>query len=334
MYRAHLKWRVKVGADYILEEFPKSPWFEFTCKHYPASHSDAACPKVLRARDGSHLCIEMMGNLNVEAITSGFVPLDEVMRYHIWSMEHNENLRRQFCKENGYKELVQAVVIEDLQGLGMGHLNMMYVIQQFTAIDSVNYPELLRKVFVLNVPPVFGMVWNGVKYIWSSGQTDRMKFISSGSSDLTKELTTVIHPDNLPKIYGGNLDYSPPARSSYDDIIAQVKAIPKKEFVTETVSRSSKLTKDFVVGEGSDQLGKSVHYEFKTDDYEIRYEVTYEANGAKPVSIIEMSEVNSHQIPVFGRWKLDKPGKYSITFDNNSWVREKTLHYTLKTLDR
>jgi hypothetical protein len=72
----------------------------------------------------------------------------------------------------------------------MGHLSMIYVIQQFSAIDryyffnslvnslnSVNYPELLRKVFVLNVPPVFGMVWNGVKYIWSSGQQERMKFI-------------------------------------------------------------------------------------------------------------------------------------------------------------
>lgn len=121
------------GADYILEEFPQSPWFEFTCKHYPASHSDKeyvthqyslsmwfylissnylSCPTVLRARDGSHLCVEMMGNLNVEALTSGFVPLDEVMRYHIWSMEHNEKLRRDFCKEFGYKELVQAVVIE------------------------------------------------------------------------------------------------------------------------------------------------------------------------------------------------------------------------------
>jgi hypothetical protein len=53
-----------------------------------------------------------MGNLNVEAITSGFVPLEEVMKYHIWSMEYNENIRRNFCKENGYKELVQAVVIE------------------------------------------------------------------------------------------------------------------------------------------------------------------------------------------------------------------------------
>lgn len=65
----------------------------------------------------------------------------------------------------------------DLHGLGMGHLSMMYVIQQFGVIDGPNYPELLRKVFVLNVPPVFGMVWNGVKYIWSSGQKDRMKFI-------------------------------------------------------------------------------------------------------------------------------------------------------------
>jgi hypothetical protein len=51
--------------------------------------------------------------------------------------------------------------------------------------------------------------------------------LASGSSDLTKELTTVIHPDYLPKMYGGNLDYSPPARSTYDEILAQVKAIPK-----------------------------------------------------------------------------------------------------------
>jgi len=255
------------------------------------------------------------------------------MKYHIWSMEYNENIRRTFCKEFGYKELVQAVVIEDLSGLGMGHLSMMYVIQQFSAIDGVNYPELLRKVFVLNVPPVFGMVWNGVKYIWSSGQHERMKFISSGSSDMTKELTKAIHPDLLPKIYGGNLDYSPPAKCSYEEIIAEAKSLPKKDYaVTETVPRSGKLSKDFVVENGSDLLGKAVHYDFKTDDYDIRLEVTYEATGSKPVYLIDNHEVNSHQIPSFGRWKMDKPGKYTITWDNtSSWTRSKTVHYNLKS---
>jgi hypothetical protein len=247
-------------------------------------------------------------------------------------MEYNEKFRRDFCKESGYKELVQAVVIEDLHDLGMGHLSMMYVIQQFGVIDGPNYPELLRKVFVLNVPPVFGMVWNGVKYIWSSGQKDRMKFISSGASDLTSQLTQVIHPDFLPKMYGGNLDYSPPKRSTYDDILAEVKQIPKKEYVIETVKNGGKFTKEFTVAQGDQLFGTCVHYEFKTIDYGVKFYVQYVGKDGKAVHIIDDGELNTHQIPSFGRFMMDKPGKYIVCWDNSSsWVTSKTLHYTIKT---
>lgn len=41
MYRKSMKWRALVGADHILEEFPKSPYFEFLSTHYPSNHTDA-----------------------------------------------------------------------------------------------------------------------------------------------------------------------------------------------------------------------------------------------------------------------------------------------------
>jgi len=331
MYRNHLKWRIRYGADTILEEFPKSDWFDFLCQHYPASHSDKKCPKILRARDGSHLAIETMGNLNYEALTSGLVPLDEVIRYHIWSMELNEQTRRNFFKEQGSKFLNQAVVIEDLQGLGLGHLNMMFVIKKFSDIDSVNYPDMLRKVFVLNVPPVFGMIWNGVRYIWSAGQQDRMQFISSGSTDLSTELLKLIGPDNLPKEYGGELDYMPPQKQAYDVIMEQLKALPTKKYIDENIPRSDKFEKVISVNEKSEFFEKSLEYEFKTSD-EILFSVFFISSNSKQEVIYESEKFNSNEIPTFGRFLLNRVGSYTLCWSNDSWTRSKTLSYSTKIL--
>jgi hypothetical protein len=48
---------------------------------------------------------------------------------------------------------------------------------------------------------------------------------------LTKELSTVIHPDYLPKMYGGNLEYTLPPKRTYDEIMAELKTIPKVLFI-------------------------------------------------------------------------------------------------------
>jgi len=174
-----------------------------------------------------------------------------------------------------------------------------------------------------------------VKYIWSSGQKDRMKFISSGDKEMTTELTKLIHPDYLPKVYGGNLDYSPPKRCSYEEIMSQLKCIPKKEYLLQTIKNGDKFVKDFTVTAGDNLIDTWIHYNFKTQDHNVKFYVTFQGKEAKPVSIIDEAEYNSHQIPVFGRFKIDQPGKYSLVWDNTaSWFNSKNLSYHITTGNR
>jgi len=158
-----------------------------------------------------------------------------------------------------------------------------------------------------------------------------MQFISSGSSDIS-DLLKVIDPDNLPKEYGGELDYMPPTKKPFDDIMTQLKPIPKKNYIEEGICRSDKFQKVINVNENSEGYGKYLEYEFKTTPDDIIFSVTFQPQGSsqKPEKFYECEKFNSHEIPVFGRIFLNKVGNYNLCWTNDSFIRSKKLFYSTK----
>jgi len=327
MYRKSMKWRAHVGADHILEEFPKSPYFKFLCENYPTNHTDTKCPKILRIRDGSHFCIENMGSLSAEA--AALVPSEEIIKYHIYSMELADKVRRDILKELGYKEMQQSFVVEDLGEIGTSHLSMASLLKVFTQIDSDNYPETLRKVVIVNVPSMFSFIWSAVQYFWDENQKKKFQFVQSGENHVAV-LTKAVDPSFLPKAYGGTMDYDLP-KGDIVQMKKELAAIPAKKYAnTDFVPRSGKLEKVVVAEEGS-----IIHYEFKTIDYDVSFGVHYKKSE---VSQVEehwaVQRVDSHQIPVFGRFKVEKAGHYVLLWDNTaSWTRGKDLHFTINIVN-
>jgi len=322
MFLNSMKWRAKIGADHILEEFPKSPYYKFLTENYPTNHSDPRSPKIFRIRDGSHLCIESMGNLNPEA--AALIPPEEIIRYHIWSMELADKIRRDCAKELGYKYVMQSFIVEDLDGIGLGHLSMSFLLKQFTTIDNANYPETLRKVIIVNVPTIFSMVWSAVQYFWDEHQKAKFQFVSS-SENHSPILLKVISPEYLPKSYGGSLDYAIP-KKTIEQLKVEINAIPKKQFLEDFVPRSGTLEKVFDLT----QIGSFFHYEFKTTDYDISFGIKYRpSKDSKTEEIVPNTLCESNVIPIFARLPITKAGQYILVWDNtNSWTRGKQLFYT------
>jgi metal transporter CNNM len=329
MYRKSMKWRALVGADHILEEFPKSPYYEFLTTHYPTNHSDPNCPKVLRCRDGTHCCIESMGILNAEV--ASLIPPQEIIRYHIWSMEKANKIRNEISLELGSKELQQTFCVEDLTGLSMAHLQLTDLLKTFTSIDNGNYPNTLRKVVIVNVPTVFSLIWSAVQYFWDQKQIVKFQFIAAGT-DYSTTLQKIIPLDHLPKDYSGQLDYSLPKAVPLPELKEKlIKIKYNKNFVVDKVPRAGVLEKEFFV----EKTGCVFHFEFKTIDYDIGFGIKYKATAKDTPQWLhlDLERYNSNVIPVFGRFEVTKPGYYVLHWDNTfSWTREKELHYLTEVI--
>jgi len=236
MFRNSMKWRLNSGADYILEEFPQSLYYDFLTRNYPANCTDPACTKVLRCRDGTHFAIETMGTLNVEAALQ--VPTEEIMKYHIYAMELCEKQRTEIFNDLGCEQLIQTTACEDLLGIGLSHLPLVSVLGGFTSIDNDNYPETLRKVVIANVPYSFSMLWKAVEYLWDAKQIAKFQFVS-GDYEYTPLLLQILTPDNLLISHGGTFDYKLPQAKPTQELLDELNLIPKKEFLKEDVGRGS-----------------------------------------------------------------------------------------------
>ena len=71
-------------------------------------------------------------------------------------------------------------------------------------LGSENYPEIIGKVFVVNVPIVFPFIWAMVKG-WIDEGT-RQKFSILTSSYSREALLKEIDEDQLPKFLGGSCE--------------------------------------------------------------------------------------------------------------------------------
>jgi hypothetical protein len=184
-----------------------------------------------------------MGVLNPEAAT--LIPPQEIIRYHIWSMELANKVRDDIFVELGSTELQQTFCIEDLTGLGMAQLQLTDLLKTFTQIDNDNYPNTLRKVVIVNVPTVFSLIWNAVQYFWDAKQVAKFQFIAAGT-DYSAILQKIVPLHYLPKAYSGELDYCLPKAVPLPQLKEMINKIKyNKNFVVDRVPRAGVLEKEF-----------------------------------------------------------------------------------------
>jgi len=100
----------------------------------------------------------------------------------------------------------QTCSIVDLKGLSKKQLTKQsYRFLKFMAkIDQDNYPESMGKLFLVNVPLVFKVVWKLVSP-WLHENT-RKKIEVLRGSDYSKVLLQHVDKENLPKFLGGSCE--------------------------------------------------------------------------------------------------------------------------------
>ncbi|MCJ1382047.1 hypothetical protein MMC17_005159 [Xylographa soralifera] len=100
----------------------------------------------------------------------------------------------------------QSNNIVDISGVGLKQFwNLRTHMQDASTLATAHYPETLDRIFIIGAPSFFPTVWGWIKR-WFDPITTSKIFIV-GPHEAYKTLSAFIEPGNIPKKYGGTLNY-------------------------------------------------------------------------------------------------------------------------------
>jgi len=109
-----------------------------------------------------------------------------------------------------YGNMCTTLVIRDLGAVGFRHLGStgQEIIRTVVAISSDNYPELMRKCYMINTPWVFTSIWYLIKG-WIAAKTVAKVSLLGGS--YMSEMLEDIAEENIPAMVGGKCTTNDPS---------------------------------------------------------------------------------------------------------------------------
>jgi hypothetical protein len=209
MFDNFLKWRETNGVDNIAEmDISK---IKESAELLPHNY-------YCLDRKGRPVYIERYGKFDLKEITKvalfdQIVDEQFLLRYYIYAYERLLHVVfPEVTKRNNGTVIEQSVTILDLDGLAFTKiLSKRNEIQQFLKLTSGiaqdNYPEIMGKLFIINAPFLFSMLWSVVKSFLDEKTANKIQIIGRPCSQLggsyKKDLLKEISEEELPVFFGG-----------------------------------------------------------------------------------------------------------------------------------
>lgn len=127
----------------------------------------------------------------------------------------------------------------DVQDMKLSQVTREFLtlVKGIAAIDKDQYPETLGKLFIINVPSVFPLVWRTVQFFLDPATAAKIE-IFGAKKDWLPALTAQIGLENMPSTYGGLL----PALSS--EVHPYAETMIQYEKTKETTATADEKTED------------------------------------------------------------------------------------------
>ncbi|KAI0345696.1 CRAL/TRIO domain-containing protein [Trametopsis cervina] len=195
-------WRVKNKVDDLYATFPPDE-FELAKKYYPRWTGT-------RDKNGLPLYVYRIGSLDskmqkdLNAVPSErryqrILVLQELM------IRFNLPLCTHLPHSTSPTPISSVTTIIDLENVSLGTLwNWRKHLQEASTMGTANYPETLGTIAIVNSPSFFPTVWGWIKPWFDEGTRNKIYVLGKDSGPV---LRTLIDPQNLPKPYGGELDW-------------------------------------------------------------------------------------------------------------------------------
>ncbi|XP_070759972.1 SEC14-like protein 2 isoform X2 [Enoplosus armatus] len=261
-----------------------------------------------------------------------------------WLRARNFNVQKSEAMLRKLGRNVEAItMIYDVEGLGLKHL-WKPAIETYGEILQMfedNYPEGLKRLFVIKAPKLFPVAYNLVKHFLSENTRQKIYILAANWQEV---LLKYIDEEELPAIYGGKLtdpDGDPRCRTR----INHVGPVPSSYYVRDhvkvdyeqcmTVSRGSSQQLDFEIL----FPGCVLRWQFATEGADIGFGVFMKARRGEWKKAAQMQEIvpsqryNAHLVPEDGSLTCERPGVYVLRFDNTySIFQAKRISFSVEVL--
>ena len=154
-------------------------------------------------RDGTPFFVEQLGRFDVSACSRDPEVFDLMIEAYICYLEGCLYTCRLASARTG--EMQRATSIVDATGVSLSHASNVRIIKAVSKIGTSYYPELMRRVYIINAPWAFSAVWKLVAPFLPE-QTRKKISISSGG--LPPKLLAEIDASQLPAVLGGSNEVS------------------------------------------------------------------------------------------------------------------------------
>ncbi|XP_061589984.1 SEC14-like protein 2 [Cololabis saira] len=331
MIRKHMDFRQQMKVDSILSDWKPPEVIEKFVAGGMCGYD----------REGSPIWYDVIGPLDPKGLLLSATKQDFMKT----KIRHTEMLHRE-CRRQSEKlgRNIEAItLIYDCEGLGLKHIwkPAVETYGEILTMFENNYPEGLKRVFLIKAPKMFPMAYNLIKHFLC--EETRRKIIVLGS-DWKEVLPEHIDPEQLPVVYGGTLtdpDGDPRCRTW----INYGGTVPKSYYVQDsvkvqydnsvTISRGSSFQLEYEVTAASSLL----RWQFASDGADIGFGVyrrTKEGGGQKVAEMLQVlpsERYNSHLVPEDSSLTCSEPGVYVLCFDNSySFLQSKKVSYKVEVV--
>uniref|UniRef100_A0A8C5CPV5 SEC14-like protein 2 n=1 Tax=Gadus morhua TaxID=8049 RepID=A0A8C5CPV5_GADMO len=324
----HVEFRRKMRVDAIISEWDPPE----VIKKYV---SGGMCGY---DREGSPVWYDVIGPLDPKGLLLSATKQDFLKT----KIRHTEMLHRECCRQSEKlgKNVEAITLIYDCEGLGLKHIwkPAIEAYGEILTMFEENYPEGLKRVFLIKAPMMFPMAYNLIKHFLCE-ETKRKIMVLGGNWQ--EELQKHINKDQLPVIYGGSLtdtDGDPRCRT----MINYGGPVPKSYYVRDSL----KVTYDTSVSISRGSVfdleynitvpGSILRWQFASDGSDIGFGVflrCQEDGDGGQRQVVPSERYNAHLVPEDQSLLCPQPGTYVLRFDNSySILHSKRVSYNVEVL--
>uniref|UniRef100_A0A8D2QR55 SEC14-like protein 2 n=1 Tax=Zosterops lateralis melanops TaxID=1220523 RepID=A0A8D2QR55_ZOSLA len=292
-------------------------------------------------REGSPVWYEIIGPLDAKGLLFSASKQDLLKN----KFRDCEVLRHE-CEQQSEKlgkKVEMVMMVYDCEGLGLKHLWKPAVdtYGEILAMFEENYPESLKRLFIVKAPKLFPVAYNLVKHFLS--EDTRRKVVVLGSN-WKEVLQKYIDPAQIPVEYGGTMT-DPDGDPKCSSKINYGGDVPQHYYVRDQLAQ--KYEHSVVVNRGSSHQveyeilfpGCVLRWQFRSEGADIGFGVYLKTKVGERQRAGDMTEVlpsqryNAHMVPEDGSLTCSTPGIYVLRFDNTySFLHSKKVSYSVEVL--
>ncbi|KAG7218749.1 hypothetical protein INR49_007286 [Caranx melampygus] len=354
MIRKHVEFRKQMKVDSIISEWRPPEVIDRYVSGGMCGYD----------REGSPIWYDVIGPLDPKGLLLSASKQDFIRT----KVRHTELLRLECQRQSEKleKNIESVTLISDCEGLGLKHIwkPAIELYGEILTMFEENYPEGLKRVFLIKAPRMFPVAYNLIKHFLC--EETRHKIIVLGNN-WQEVLRTHIAPEQLPVVYGGTLtdpNGDPRCQTMVREQMMMMVVMMMMMMVTMmmmmmmwlqikyggTVPRSYYLQdsvkvqydNSVIISRGSVfQLESDVTAagSLLSDGADIGFGVyrrTTEGGGQKVSDmqqVLPSQRYNAHLVPEDSCLTCPEPGVYVLCFDNSySFLQSKRVSYKVEVL--